>query len=171
MGQLRYAWDETEALSRATVRVQRKVDEVWRPAGTAFFVTERELLTCAHVALRDAELQITFHDTDGRLHTRPALITARHPDKTQFEDPYPTPDVALLELVGDVPPHTVAWLDDADPGNELWAFGYPKEYREDIALGNPARFQRVGHAESDEEGGWVWSLKADRVRGGMSGSP
>jgi hypothetical protein len=171
VGQLRYAWDETEALSRATARVQRRVDGAFRPAGTAFFVTERELLTCAHVALHAADLQVTFYDTEGQRHTRPALIKQRHPDETEFVDPYPTPDVALLEVVGDVPAHTVAWLDDADPGDELWAFGYPKEYREDIALGNPARFARVGRAESAEEGGWVWSLKADRVRGGMSGAP
>src|SRR6188508_2841727 len=118
-----FAWDETEALMQATARVDASDGAGgWDWAGTAFFVTDRQLLTCAHVAVRDVDLRVVWHDGD-KAHVLPVTIAARHPD-VDFVDPFPSPDVALLEVTGDVPPHPTAWLDEAEPGDDLWAFGY-----------------------------------------------
>ncbi len=170
MGQLRFAWDETEALIRATARVERADGAGgWKAVGTAFFVAPGKLLTCAHVATREHPSRIVWHGESGR-HELAVTIEQRVPDDPAV-DPYPTPDVVLLAVDGVVPEHPTVWLDTAEPGEDLWAFGYPKEYNEYVALGNPARFRPTGSGETEEAGGWVYKLKANRLRGGMSGSP
>jgi hypothetical protein len=154
---------------RATARVERCEAGEWRWSGTAYFVAEHTLLTCAHVVAEDDDLRIVWYDGERR-HALTAGIVSRHPN-LPIEPDFPVPDVAVLEVGEQVPAHPTAWLDGAAPGEHLWAFGYTDEYREDMALGHPARFGNGGRAYSEDDGGEVWALSTNRIKPGMSGAP
>jgi hypothetical protein len=169
------AWEQTVGLIGATARVERDLGEGWRARGTAFFVAQRRLLTCAHVIAAGETLRVVWRD-GARRHERPVTVVSAHPplpEGAEKPNPYPQPDVALLEIAAgvDVPDHPTAWLGEPPLGERVWAFGYTDEYMSGVALGNPALFTTVGRAQSDDDGGLVWFLTAERVRGGMSGAP
>jgi hypothetical protein len=166
------AWHDADALIRATARVERRDGERWRTRGTAFFVGERTLLTCAHVVWPGDELQVAIYGAEGR-RDLPVTVTSRSPDLAAA-DPYPFPDVAVLTVAAAtaVDPHPVAWLDDSEPGEDLWAYGYTDEYREGDALGHGARFRKAGQVQvSQQDPRMGWRMQGDRVRPGMSGAP
>jgi hypothetical protein len=166
------AWHDADALIRATARVERRDGERWSMRGTAFFVGERTLLTCAHVVWPGDELQVATYGRDGR-RDLPVTVTTRAPDLAAA-DPYPFPDVAVLTVAPGTPmdPHPVAWLDDSEPGEDLWAYGYTDEYRQGDALGHGARFRKAGQVQvSQADARMGWRMQGDRVRPGMSGAP
>ena len=166
------AWRDAEALIRATARVERSDDGgSWTWRGTAFFVGEGILLTCAHVVAPGDQLRVVWHGGDERSEL-PVAMVSRHPDVAALPDgPYPLPDLAVLHVEEDVPEHPIVWLDTTAPGEDLWAFGYTDEYREGMAFGHSARFTNAGRENVDDEGGRVWRLKGDRIKPGMSGAP
>src|SRR5215208_6969898 len=90
------AWHDADALIRATARVERRDGERWGTRGTAFFVGERTLLTCAHVVWPGDDLRVVTYGAEGR-HDLPVTIASRAPDLGAV-DPYPFPDVAVLTV-------------------------------------------------------------------------
>jgi hypothetical protein len=166
------AWRDAEAVIRATARVERADGGGgWAWRGTAFFVAQRTLLTCAHVVSRDEQLRIVWHGGERRREAR-VKIAFRDPDPAERpEGPFPQPDIAVLEVTDDIGEHPIVWLDTSPLGDDLWAFGYTDEWREGMALGHSTRFPKAGPELVDDEGGRVWRLKGDRVKPGMSGAP
>lgn len=165
-------WHASHALVRCSGRVEQHDGTTWAPRGTAFFVSDRELLTCAHVVRPGRETRVVWLSAIGRCELPVAFL--RYPDRDPV-DPYPLPDVATLRVREDtkLPPHGVAHLGSEDAGDDLWAVGYTDEYAKRQMLGHPCRFRNVGPAEASDaepEGG-VWRITGDRVKGGMSGAP
>ena len=171
---MRPAWAAAEALARCTCRVEAEGPDGWRARGTAFFVTNQLLLTCAHV-VGAGNYRVVWYGP-SKLNEIPVEVVARYPDLQAgaAAEPYPPPDVAVLRI-----PDTdrglvkcTAWLDAAEPGDDLWAFGFTEEYKLGQALGHPVRFRSAGPAGVAPTGtDRVWRMMGDRVRGGLSGSP
>jgi hypothetical protein len=169
----RLAWHHAEALIRATVRVERRRAGGWRHAGTAFFVAENLLVTCAHLVQGDDETRVVTPAPDGA-RTIAVTVVRRAPDVSDDADHYPLPDVALLQVtaVGDAFTGPIPRLDERAPGDDLLAYGYTDEYREGQVLGHSGRFQLAGEEEATAGApGNLLRMKGDRVRRGMSGSP
>ena len=95
---MRPAWAAAEALARCTCRVEAAGPGGWRARGTAFFVTNRQLLTCAHV-VGAGQYRIVWYGP-SRLNEIPVEVVARYPDldAATAGDPYPPPDVAVLRI-------------------------------------------------------------------------
>jgi hypothetical protein len=183
----RVAWVAAESLSRCTGRVEIWTANGWRWRGTAFFVGSRTLLTCAHVVAMPGDKRVVLYvpwdspelpggsvRADGKIMELPVTVAARYPVVENATDAYPLPDVAVLRVPDTVEwlPRSIAWLDTAKPGDDLYAFGYTDEYRLGQALGHPVRFQPAGTAQVDEgDLCSVWRMKGDRVRPGLSGAP
>jgi Trypsin-like peptidase domain len=174
---MRPAWAAAEALARCTCRVEEAGEKGWQSRGTAFFVTNQLLLTCAHV-VGAGNYRIVWYgpsrDGQSKLNEIPVEVVHRYPDVPAGPGPYPPPDVAVLRIP-DADRDLVkcaAWLDAAEPGDDLWAFGFTEEYRLGQALGHPVRFRSAGPAGVAAGGAErVWRMIGDRVRGGLSGSP
>ena len=161
----RPAWHAAEALMRATARVERDDgEEGWTARGTAFFVTCSTLLTCAHVVSSERVHRVVWHDGKQR-RTALANVESRHPAIDPVPGlPYPLPDVAVLQIAQPLAEPPMVWLDDADPGDDLWAHGYTDEYREDCAVGHSVRFVTTGKAFVDDDGAeHVWRVANDRI--------
>jgi hypothetical protein len=134
-------------------------------------VADGTLLTAAHVVATGERFRIAWFGGDKPV-VAPVRVVSRHPDVAPPDGPYPMPDVAVLEVEGDIGRHPVVWLDTGEPGAAVAAFGYTDEYREGVALGHPVSFDNAGLGyEADDPNARVWRLKADRIRGGMSGAP
>ncbi|MGB0561487.1 MAG: trypsin-like peptidase domain-containing protein [Spirulinaceae cyanobacterium] len=118
--------------------------------GTGFFVARGQILTCHHVIKDKTKIEIWWQSK---------------PYPVEVIESSENVDLALLQLTGDVPEHSVVELGVtvaiADP---LYSFGYTDQYVE----GDPADFSYV-----DETGGdWpLMKFKEGQVRPGLSGSP
>jgi hypothetical protein len=166
------AWRDAEALIRATARVERSDGAGgWNWRGTAYFVADRTLFTCAHVVAPGEDLRVVWPAGEQRRELS-VSIASRFPDLDPAPDgPYPLPDLAVLHVDEKMGEHPIVWLDTSAPEGDLWAYGYTDEYREGMAYGHSAKFPYGGIDQVDDEGGTVLRLLADRVKPGMSGAP
>ncbi|PBC64225.1 hypothetical protein BKI49_11150 [Streptomyces sp. Tue6028] len=145
-----------------------------RETGAGFLVTERHVLTCAHVVARSgtAEVRVRFgpgvpdgHDGDGL----PAKVVAHGGWDGRDTDPG---DVAVLELdrAVAVEPARFAPPADAygDPPRRLLAYGFPKRYEE----GTLAEYRAT--ADQLIAGEWVqleaWAAHGQPLVPGFSGA-
>jgi hypothetical protein len=170
---IRLAWSAAEAVVRSTARVEADAGAGWQRRGTAFFVADDTLLSCAHVVWPGEQVRVVWHGAGGRLEV-PVKVERKPALDAPTGQPYPLPDLMVLKAAPGVLPagHPAVWLSEDPPQDDLWAFGYTDEYREGVALGHAARFQVVGEVQADEqEPSGTWRMKGDRVRPGMSGAP
>ena len=152
----------------------------WLPQGTAFYIGCRTLLTCAHVIPQGSEIRVVMflpadlpgQRADGELAEIPVSYH-RYPDEEEPVDPYPSPDVAVLHVQDTVSrlPASVAGLDDATPGDDLYAVGFTDEWIRGQVFGYPARFRTVGPVPLAGSANTIWRMQGDRVRPGLSGAP
>lgn len=157
-----------------TVRVEVNLPQSgWKPTGTAFFVAEGQLVTCAHVLQAGRPVRIVWHQLTGageRVVVETDVIE-RLPAHGSG-DPFPLPDVALLEVRGDVGEHPTVWLEEDDGGRDLFAVGYTKSYLPDAALAHSCRLDRGGPEQVDEhDARLVIGVTGAKLGEGMSGSP
>ena len=75
---MRPAWAAAEALARCTCRVEAEGPDGWRARGTAFFVTNQLLLTCAHV-VGAGNYRVVWYGP-SKLNEIPVEVVARYPD-------------------------------------------------------------------------------------------
>ncbi|MER5227840.1 trypsin-like peptidase domain-containing protein [Streptomyces flaveus] len=140
-----------------------------RDTGAGFLVTERHVLTCAHVVAcsRTAPVTVTFaHGTEGQI---PAQVIAQGGWDGRDTDPG---DLAVLELDHPVPmkPAEFAAPSDAygDPPRRLLAYGFPKRYDE----GTLAEYRAT--ADQLIAGEWVqleaWAAHGQPLVPGFSGA-
>jgi hypothetical protein len=123
--------------------------------GTAFFVAQGLLLTCAHVVAGQdnrpsSRVTISWQGIDI-----PAeIVDWRAP---------PGPDLAILKV--DVEPHGFVILDEtAEAGDPLFAYGFPERQRK----GDVATFESEGRPAYE---GSLLKVKAGQAEPGMSGAP
>lgn len=126
--------------------------------GTGCYIAPGLVLTCAHVLSRDGE--------------PPAEVTTAQAGTTLsvVEDsvrPAPT-DLALLRAKAEPAPRGYPWLAEAvQPGDELWAFGYPGgEYRS----GDSVTFRYEGPSEL-ADGTVLLRAARGQISPGFSGAP
>ncbi|NER92561.1 MAG: tetratricopeptide repeat protein [Symploca sp. SIO1B1] len=117
--------------------------------GTGFFVAPGLLLTCYHV-IRDTEpgeIEVNWHDVGYRslkVETREQL------------------DLALLWV--EIAEHPCVYLDrDAQPGDELYSYGYPDQDRDGASI--------TVECEGPGDKGQLLTIKDENVRPGFSGAP
>ncbi|MFI6486167.1 trypsin-like peptidase domain-containing protein [Streptomyces sp. NPDC050564] len=139
-----------------------------RETGAGFLVTERHVLTCAHVVARSATdaVNVSFAQGEDALH---AKVVAH--GGWDGQDTHPG-DVAVLELDRSVPrkPAEFAAPSDAygDPPRRLLAYGFPKRYDE----GTLAEYRAT--ADQLIAGEWVqleaWAAHGQPLVPGFSGA-
>ncbi|MFP3991182.1 trypsin-like peptidase domain-containing protein [Streptomyces sp. E11-3] len=139
--------------------------------GAGFLVTERHVLTCAHVVARSPAhpVTVTFAHGTGQLGELPAAVVAHGGWDGRETDPG---DLAVLELSRPVPvtPAEFAPLTDAygDPPRRLLTYGFPQHYDE----GSLAEYRAT--ADQLIAGEWVqleaWSGHGQPLAPGFSGA-
>ncbi|NGO49290.1 VMAP-C domain-containing protein [Streptomyces ureilyticus] len=140
-----------------------------RDTGAGFLVTERHVLTCAHVVARSRTDTVTVsfaHGTEGQV---PARVVAQGGWDGRETDPG---DLAVLELGRPVPmrPAEFAAPSDAygDPPRRLLAYGFPKRSEE----GTLAEYRAT--ADQLIAGEWVqleaWAAHGQPLVPGFSGA-
>ncbi|MET8135871.1 trypsin-like peptidase domain-containing protein [Streptomyces sp. NPDC005251] len=139
-----------------------------RETGAGFLVTERHVLTCAHVVARSgtAQVSVSFAREEEPL---PAKVVAHGGWDGHDTDPG---DVAVLELDRAVPqePAEFAAPSDAygDPPRRLVAYGFPKRYEE----GTLAEYRATADQLIADE--WVqleaWAAHGQPLAPGFSGA-
>ncbi|MCT9004119.1 serine protease [Streptomyces rhizosphaerihabitans] len=139
-----------------------------RETGAGFLVTERHVLTCAHVVARSgtAQVGVSFAREEAAL---PAKVVAHGGWDGHDTDPG---DVAVLELDRSVPlePAEFAAPSDAygDPPRRLVAYGFPKRYEE----GTLAEYRATADQLIADE--WVqleaWAAHGQPLAPGFSGA-
>lgn len=139
-----------------------------RETGAGFLVTERHVLTCAHVVGRSGTdpVGVSFAPGEAAI---PARVVAHGGWDGRETDPG---DVAVLELDRDVPmkPAEFAAPSDAygDPPRRLLAYGFPKRYDE----GTIAEYRAT--ADQLIAGEWVqleaWAAHGQPLVPGFSGA-
>jgi Trypsin-like peptidase domain len=141
--------------------------------GTGLFVAPRLVLTCAHVVeqvaagfssstLRNGPLMVT-----GEWRSQPlpleVVLDWYRPDRPVGSGP----DLALLQVRGELA-HPVACLSgSAEPGDELWVHGYPEGA---FRKGDSLTFTYTGPSQRFD-GAELYRTKGDEAGGGFSGSP
>ncbi|MEV7022726.1 serine protease [Kitasatospora sp. NPDC093558] len=156
------------ALLAATVRVSaRRSDGTEQKTGTGFFITDRWVLTAAHVIPPGTEPHVLWEGWE-----LPAEVLEQKPENVTSN--YQTPDVALLGVGADgrpVPEHGCIELFDLkepDPGDELFAYGWPL-----IGDGRPMQDGMVMQYDSTrkpEGGPLLFLTKGRQVQPGASGA-
>ncbi|WP_369237140.1 trypsin-like peptidase domain-containing protein [Streptomyces sp. R21] len=143
-----------------------------RETGAGFLVTDRHILTCAHVVARsrtdDVTVSFGVPFADGKRDLR-AQVVAHGGWDGRDTDPG---DVAVLELDHPVPlkPAEFATPSDAygDPPRRLLAYGFPKRYDE----GTLAEYRATG--DQLIAGEWVqleaWAAHGQPLVPGFSGA-
>ncbi|NEQ66590.1 MAG: tetratricopeptide repeat protein [Symploca sp. SIO2D2] len=117
--------------------------------GTGFFVAPGILLTCHHVVgkTEPGEIEVNWHDS------------SYHSWKV---DTIEQLDLALVwvEIAG----HPCVYLDrDAQPGDELYSYGYPDQDRDGASI--------TLECEGPSDKGQLLTIKDENVRPGFSGAP
>jgi NTP-dependent ternary conflict system VMAP-like protein/trypsin-like peptidase len=116
---------------RASPTWQARVDIGGLVEGSGFLVSDRAVLTCAHVVRHGERAEVVFPGAPG-LPPVPATVAMRGPWAGGAQDPG---DVAVLELDRAVPlgPAVFAGLDEAYrmPQPKLVAYGFPAGYDEE----------------------------------------
>jgi len=145
-------WIAASSLARCTGRVEILTPDGWLPQGTAFYIGCRTLLTCAHVIPHGSNVRVVMflpagspgQRADGELTVIPVSYH-RYPDEEGPVDPYPSPDVAVLHVQDAVSrlPASVAGLDEATPGDDLYVVGFTDEWIRGQVFGYAARFRNV----------------------------
>jgi hypothetical protein len=124
-----------------------------KPNGSGFFVAPGLVLTCAHVVTNTpahSTLTITW-----KQQSLPARL-AKSSDVAY-------PDLALLDV--DFTDHPCIYLlNDAQPFDRLYSYGYPDNY----PYGDPATLECEGTANGQNP---LLRLKDAQIRPGMSGAP
>jgi hypothetical protein len=131
-----------------------------RSRGTAFFISDRLLLTCQHVVKDNPEVDVEpFRRT-----ARKAEVVGQVPEDNG--------DLALLKvaLAEDEPPIPCVLLDERLDEADYYVAGYPRE--EGFAAGLEV-YKVEGHSRSTNTGEWqLLQLEAgNQITWGMSGGP
>lgn len=128
--------------------------------GTAFFISETQLLTCAHVVKDNAEVEIEPFLRAGRT----ARVVAREPQSGL--------DLALLEVdpIAGEEPQPCVLLDEQGDEADYYVAGYP---REDGHTAGLEVFRLSGHLREDNTGALQQlQLEAGKqITWGLSGGP
>ncbi|MEU3788754.1 trypsin-like peptidase domain-containing protein [Streptomyces fructofermentans] len=140
-----------------------------RDVGAGFLVTERHVLTCAHVVARGGEEPVGVSFAHGGEQDVPARVVAHGGWDGRETDPG---DLAVLELDRPVPwrPAEFAAPSDAygDPPRRLLAYGFPKRHDE----GTLAEYRAT--APQLIAGEWVqleaWAAHGQPLAPGFSGA-
>ncbi|MFF3482153.1 trypsin-like peptidase domain-containing protein [Streptomyces sp. NPDC002701] len=140
-----------------------------RDTGAGFLVTERHVLTCAHVVARNDTETVAVSFAHGGHEDVPARVVAHGGWTGRETDPG---DLAVLELDRPVPmrPAEFAAPADAygDPPRRLLAYGFPKRYDE----GTLAEYRAT--ADQLIAGEWVqleaWAAHGQPLVPGFSGA-
>ncbi|WP_404187939.1 VMAP-C domain-containing protein [Streptomyces tauricus] len=140
-----------------------------RDTGAGFLVTERHVLTCAHVVARRDTDSVAVSFAHGGYEEIPARVVAHGGWDGRESDPG---DLAVLELDRPVPlkPAEFATPTDAygDPPRRLLAYGFPKRYDE----GTLAEYRAT--ARQLIAGEWVqlesWAAHGQPLAPGFSGA-
>ncbi|MEV0220593.1 serine protease [Streptomyces sp. NPDC050704] len=140
-----------------------------RDTGAGFLVTERHVLTCAHVVERSRTDAVAVSFAHGADEPIPARVIAHGGWDGRETDPG---DLAVLELDHPVPmkPAEFAAPSDAygDPPRRLLAYGFPKRYDE----GTLAEYRAT--ADQLIAGEWVqlesWAAHGQPLVPGFSGA-
>jgi hypothetical protein len=132
-----------------------------RSKGTAFFVSENQLLTCEHVVKGQDEVEVQPYLRG----TRKARVVAREPETGL--------DLALLEVTPDEkePPQPCVLLDDRLDEADYYLAGYPREEGQEAGL---EVFKLQGHPREDNTTGLLQQLQLEagrQVTWGLSGGP
>ncbi|MEV6401168.1 trypsin-like peptidase domain-containing protein [Streptomyces sp. NPDC051907] len=110
---------------------QARIDRGGEVAGSGFLVSDRHVLTCAHVVDQADVSQVVFPGAPG-LGPLPARVAVRGGWSGRSQDPG---DVAVLELAEPAPiaPAAFAGLDEPHrtPDPKLVAYGFPAGYGEE----------------------------------------
>ena len=150
------------ALRNATVALSTGAS-----VGTGFFVAPNLVLTCAHVtgdvsaATPPSELrpvQGSWRGQSFELQIVPEWLLPKDDGG---------PDLALLRVLGEVTHPVACVAGAAEPGDELWAYGYPDgSYRagDSLAFTFEGPSQRIDGSE-------LYRAAHGRAIGGFSGSP
>ncbi|MGW0772008.1 trypsin-like peptidase domain-containing protein [Streptomyces sp. NPDC002676] len=152
------------ALQQATVALTVRTAGATK-YGTGFFVAPSAVLTCAHVVLAPDNEPVRV--VEGLWNGEQLQLSTASEDVRPFAGGQ-GPDLALLRVAPPGPSYPAVCLAaPCDPGDELWAFGYPKT---DYRGGDPLAFRYVGGGR--HLGGAV----LDKVAGGQvfpghSGAP
>jgi len=117
--------------------------------GTGFFVAPGILLTCHHVVgkTEPGEIEVNWHDSSYR---------------SWKVDTIEQLDLVLVwvEIAG----HPCVYLDrDAQPGDELYSYGYPDQDRDGASI--------TLECEGPSDKGQLLTIKDENVRPGFSGAP
>ncbi|MBM2616249.1 trypsin-like peptidase domain-containing protein [Actinoplanes sp. LDG1-06] len=132
--------------------------------GSGVWVAPGLVLTCAHVA-GTGDVEITWEEirAPGR------LVEAVPPRRRDPDQPWPWPDLALLEVAG-IPDHPCAWLSDQrlSVQTPLFLLGHSTVYQRAPQVSSASG--RYGGPQ-EVDGAEMWRFTTDEVAHGMSGGP
>lgn len=134
--------------------------------GTGFFVGRGLIITCAHVvtsAEQKDDLQITW-PAQGIACRVEKVLRCPEVSPENVRGQYPYPDIALLTVSLRDNPSVLIGIDQPDPGDQVYAYGYTDEY----GRGDSSHFVVEGPSGGPEV---LLKLKGAQVRRGMSGAP
>jgi hypothetical protein len=140
---------------------------VW-PAGwgTAFFVAPGWAMTCGHVAKAAVDDDgLVFVEWAGRREVRARVEALEPPHATvPAGDPYPYPDLALLNVPIEGHPCVLLDHDEPEGNDDFYVWGYP----DNAVAGDSCRFAYEGPSGAAER---LLKLRYGEVRPGLSGAP
>jgi hypothetical protein len=154
------------ALRDATVALSTKTK-----VGTGLFVAPGLVLTCAHVVA-----DVLESPSGSAPAAEPRRVLGEWQERPLQLELVPQwfrpgddggPDLALLRVRGDVPHPIACVAEAAEPGDELWAYGYPDgQYRK----GDSLTFNLEGPSQRID-GAELYRAAHGRAVPGFSGSP
>jgi WD40 repeat protein len=151
-----------ECIVRLQTEVGKRIE-----VGTGFFVAPRLILTCQHV-VKDARTGECAKQIQVRWKKKEfiAIIYQFQDERAALSDNH---DLALLRLLDSELKHPCVYLGTQfNPGDKLYAFGYPKKLRGQQYEGESLLATCQGLADED---GYLFTFIAEGTRAGFSGAP
>jgi len=155
-----------------------RIDIDGRQSGTGFFVSDKTIVTCAHVVLAHsgevedrATSSVTVVQGERRI---AAKVDVAYPAQPANNGHYGYPDIAFLQIEAQLPdgfsPRTAA-LDSATParGDILSVFGHPDFFPNGDSSSLLA-FEGITNGSSSRDG-LLFKVNGAQVRPGISGAP
>lgn len=155
-----------DLLKRATLQVQRRDGQL---LGTGFRISDRLVLTAAHVLAQHHTSEISLLGADGARVVAPTLLARLPAERPPRDRVWPPPDLALLS-VGERAPAAwqVASVCGELPAGSLVAVGYVSGLYDAVTL-DPVALEYEGtRTEADTT---IFKLSGGRIDAGMSGAP
>lgn len=156
-----------DKLQLSTVKIETN-----NSTGTGFFIGSNHILTCGHVVASSLD-DISFTWRGERRNWKCSIKEFHDRDD---DETLSWLDIAILEIdfqksLNTPPPSIDLELDDPEPGDKIYTFGYPSADYSQPNEGEASFLIYEGPYYEKEWGNTAYKLKDSDIQPGMSGSP